>query len=322
MNTDVGIPRDLVEFVAEEDLATPSPGQSNVRTAAFAAGYAGTLAVAISIDTPLAWGVSWLVMGALMLGCYAAMHEAIHAHLYRSKRANRVAGILWGLAVGANFSVYRAYHLQHHSHTRIEGDTEPHEDFRGPGQYLFYTPLIGLLFWFQLAGASFASLAGKDPWYARTERQRKDIRTNAAVLLAGLAAVAAAAAQNPTLIAKAWAFPFLISTVAVSIVTLPEHYGADQVPDYFLSTRTTLSNPVVQFLFWNNNFHAAHHIYPAVPYDKVVKLHDYTVGRTKHVAKSYTAFHVGLLRDLLHKSPADAPTTPTTPTTPTPTPTG
>ena len=298
----MGISKDLVEFVAEEGLAQPSGAESTVRTVVLAAAYAAILAVATSVDALAVWVVAWLAMGAVMLSCYAAMHEAIHAHLYSSRRANRVAGLMWGAAVLANFSVYRAYHLQHHSHTRIEGDTEPHEDFKGAGQYLFYTPLIGLLFWFQIAAAGVASLFGKSPWYARTERQRKAIQVDAIVVGVATLAMAAAAVKWPMIVARAWAIPFLVSTVVVSIVTLPEHYGCDRVPDYFRSTRTTLSNPVLQFLFWNNNFHAAHHIYPAVPYNKVGKLHDYTIGRTTHVARSYTAFHLGLFRELFKKS--------------------
>lgn len=304
----MGISKELVEFVAEEGLAKPSGLESSIRTAALAGLYAAILVAAAKADTLAVWVVAWAAMGAVMLSCYAAMHEAIHAHLYSSKRANRIAGLLWGAAVLANFSVYRAYHLQHHSHTRIEGDTEPHEDFRGAGQYLFYTPLIGLLFWFQLMGASVASLFGKSPWYARTVRQRRAITVDAAVVTLATLAVAAAAVKWPMAVARAWAIPFLVSTVVVSIVTLPEHYGCDQVPDYFRSTRTTLSNPVVQFLFWNNNFHAAHHIYPAVPYNKVGRLHDFTVGRTTHVARSYTAFHIDLFKDLFSKSRrVDAP---------------
>ena len=300
----MGISKDLVEFVAEEGLAKPSGAESTVRTVVLAGAYAAILAVAVSVDAPAVWAAAWVAMGAVMLSCYAAMHEAIHNHLYSSKRVNRVAGMVWGAAVLANFSVYRAYHLQHHSHTRIEGDTEPHEDYKGAGQYLFYTPLIGLLFWLQIAGTSIASLFGKSPWYARTERQRREIRVNGAVVTAMTLAVAAAAVKWPMIVAKAWAIPFLVSTVVVAVVTLPEHYGCDRVPDYFRSTRTTLSNPVLQFLFWNNNFHAAHHIYPAVPYNKVGKLHDYTVGRTAYVSRSYTAFHLELFRELFKKSRA------------------
>ena len=310
----MGISKDLVEFVVEEGLAKPSGVESNVRTAVLAGAYLAILAVAASVDVLAVWAVAWVAMGAVMLACYAAMHEAIHAHLYSSRRVNRIAGLLWGTAVLANFSVYRAYHLQHHSHTRIEGDTEPHEDFRGAGQYLFFLPLIGLLFWFQIAGASAASLVGKSPWYARTDRQRRAIRVDAAVVTVATLAVAAAAVKWPMLVARVWGIPFLVSTVVTSIVALPEHYGCDRVPDYFRSTRTTLSNPVLQFLFWNNNFHAAHHIYPAVPYNRIGKLHDYTVERTTHVARSYTEFHVGLFRDLYKKSSRrsenDAPAAP------------
>ncbi|HEV7888884.1 MAG TPA: fatty acid desaturase [Acidimicrobiales bacterium] len=309
----MGISRDLVELVAQEDLARPSAAESNIRTAAMVGAYAAVLATAHAVDRPAVWALAWAAMGALMLGCYAAMHEAIHAHLYAGRRANRIAGLLWGAAVLSNFSVYRAYHLQHHSHTRIEGDPEPHEEFTGPAQYLLYAPVIGLLFWFQLAAASVAGLAGRSPWYARTARQRRAIRVDAAVVQTLTALVAAALWRWPAAVAASWGVPFLVSTTVVSIVTLAEHYGCDKTADPFRATRTTLSNPVVRFLFWNNNFHAAHHIYPAVPYNKVGRLHELTVGRTAYVDRSYTSFHLSLVRSLARKPKPTARAEPSRP---------
>lgn len=297
----MAIPKDVIDFASEHGLNTTSAAQSNVRTAAVAALYGLVLAGAFVLDSAVVWVAAWVVLGALMLSCYAAMHEALHGHLYASRRANRVAGFLWGAAVLTDFSSYRAFHLQHHSHTRVDGDPEPHEDFASAGQYLFFTPLIGIMFWGQLAAASVATMLGRAPAWVRNDRQRRAIVVDGLLVLALGLGVAFSLWQWPGIVLRAWAVPFAISTVVVSMVTLPEHYGCDQVPDYLRSTRSTLSNPVMRFLFWNNNFHAAHHVYPAVPYHRYSELHEYTVGRTAHVAPSYTSFHAGLLRSLARR---------------------
>ena len=301
----VAISKDLVAFVAQEGLVRSSARQTSFRTSVFVVGYVAVLATALSVDTLPVWIASWFVLAIVLHSGFAAVHEATHGHLYESRWANRLAGFLWGAAVLQNFSLYRAFHLEHHSHTRTDGDPEPQTEFTSAAQYVFGLPFFGLVFWAQYFGQSVLSLAGVFPDYARTARQRAAIRRDAALIL-GLAAVGGFAAwQWPMVALKAWFIPFWFSTVLLTLFTLPEHYGCDRVPDYFRSTRTTLTNPVVRFLFWNNNFHAAHHIYPAVPYNHLGRLHDYTVERTTHVSRSYTEFHLGLVRSLM-STPAQA----------------
>ena len=302
----MAISKDLVAFVAEEGLAKASARQTNFRMAVFVGGYAAALAAGWKADSLLVWAAAWVVMAVVLHSGFAAVHEATHGHLYGARWANRLAGFLWGASVLSNFSLYRAFHLEHHSHTRIEGDPEPQTEFDTAVQYLVTVPVAGLLFWAQYLGMSTLSLVGRFPDYARTARQRRAIRRDAALMLGLTLVVAGAAWQWPMAVLKVWGAPFLLSTVLLTLFTLPEHYGCDRVPDYFRSTRTTLTNPVVQFLFWNNNFHAAHHIYPAVPYNNVGRLHDYTVERTTHVSRSYSEFHFGLLRSLV-RSRAAAP---------------
>ena len=314
----MGISRDLVAFVAQEGLVRPSARHSNFRTGVFVVSYAAVLWLAQSAGSTWVWVAAWIALGALLHSGFAAVHEATHGHLYQSRWANRLAGFLWGATVLSNFSLYRAFHLEHHSHTRIEGDPEPQAEFESAAQYALGIPFLGLLFCAQYWATSTLALTGRLPDYARTARQRKAIRRDAVLVLLVTAAFGAAFWTWPMAMVRAWGVPFLVSTVLLTLFTLPEHYGCDRVPDYFRSTRTTLTNPFVRFIFWNNNFHAAHHIYPAVPYNHVGRLHDVTVGQTTHVSRSYTEFHLGLLRSLMRMrasgaAAAPAPSVPSAP---------
>jgi fatty acid desaturase len=54
-----------------------------------------------------------------------------------------------------------------------------------------------------------------------------------------------------------------------------QHAGlAEDVLDHRLNTRTVLMGPVLRFLYLNMNYHLEHHMYPAVPYHALPRLHD------------------------------------------------
>jgi fatty acid desaturase len=72
------------------------------------------------------------------------------------------------------------------------------------------------------------------------------------------------------------------------VISLPRFYGGwlfmlcnntqhtalpDNVPDFRVCCRTIYLNPVVQFLYWNMNYHTEHHMYPGVPCYNLEKLH-------------------------------------------------
>jgi Fatty acid desaturase len=51
------------------------------------------------------------------------------------------------------------------------------------------------------------------------------------------------------------------------MLRIAEHTGMEEGPDPLTNTRTTLTNPLIRFLYWNMPYHAAHHLAPsgAVP---------------------------------------------------------
>lgn len=54
-----------------------------------------------------------------------------------------------------------------------------------------------------------------------------------------------------------------------------QHVGLpDDVNDHRLNTRTIYLHPVLQFCYWNMNYHAEHHLYPSVPFHQLPALHE------------------------------------------------
>jgi len=44
-------------------------------------------------------------------------------------------------------------------------------------------------------------------------------------------------------------------------------------------------------LFWNANYHAEHHLLPAVPFHRLPKLHELVKDRLVHLDAGYAAAH-------------------------------
>ena len=58
------------------------------------------------------------------------------------------------------------------------------------------------------------------------------------------------------------------------LCAVPQHLGMKpDVPDFRLSCRTVLQDPVTRFLYWQMNYHTEHHQYAAVPFHALRKLH-------------------------------------------------
>jgi fatty acid desaturase len=145
----------------------------------------------------------------------------------------------------------------------------------------------------------------------RTSSQRRLIKINALVMLAATAIAVIGLVVAPAAIAKAWLVPLaFLYLVLFPFVLLSEHYGGEPDLPALQNTRTIRSNPLVRWTFWNNNFHAEHHLVPAVPYDKLPRLHQLTQPQfdEQWLVRSYTAFHIRVLAPLPTVRARRAPT--------------
>ncbi|HEX7166129.1 MAG TPA: fatty acid desaturase, partial [Acidimicrobiales bacterium] len=122
-----------------------------------------------------------------------------------------------------------------------------------------------------------------------------------AVLTTILAIVIASGVRAPGLVASVWLVPFVLAvSFGLAIPSMPEHYGCGDERDALANTRTVRSNALFRFVLWNNNFHAEHHLYPAVPWHNQPKLHAYLAagGRHRHLETSYAVWHARMARSL------------------------
>jgi fatty acid desaturase len=275
-------------------LATPRPWASAGHLMASVLLYA--LLAVVALRTP--WFVRvpvWFVMGWLLLGNGAIVHETTHRHLFRSASANRVTGTLAGAVVLMPWSIYRPYHLSHHRYTvAIEDPEGPPLRFRSRLEY----PLLalgGVAFLVRLFGYGIAAAAGHSPTWLRTSAQRRAAIIDTALCLAVLGFAILMAFSYPGVLITVWLVPWLIALViVVPLVLVTEHYGATVgTVDAAENTRTVVSNGVVRWMYWNNNFHTAHHQLPTVVYQSLPELDRATAGELlgPWISPGYLAFH-------------------------------
>lgn len=263
----------------------------------------GALAI-VALRSPIYVRIpAWFAMAWLLLGNGAIVHEAAHRHLFRSARPNRWVGAVAGAVVLLPWGVYRPYHLSHHRYTVASEDPEgPPLRFRSRFEY----PLLalgGILFVIRLFAFGIATAFGHPPRWLRSTSQRRAAVIDTVLCLAALALVAWAAMAHFTVLFAVWLAPWLGAVaILVPLVLVTEHYGATVgTVESAENTRTVLSNRLVRWLYWNNNFHTAHHQMPTVVYQSLPELDRLTGGQRlgPWTSSGYIAFH----RSVWHSLP-------------------
>jgi fatty acid desaturase len=257
-----------------------------------------TVAVAERLEHPAVWVGAWLVLALVLMGGIAASHEAVHNNLFRGRTANRVAG---NIAAGAGFipfASYRAYHLAHHADTKGASDPEPSTPVRGPVVWVLAMVLGGLQFQVECWSAVVGAAVGRPPRWARNAVHRAALRRAALLAVAQALLVAWLAINAPGPLLRWWIAPLLVLWVGGlgAMVIIPEHNELQAGGEATEWTRTTVSNPVFRWFFWNANLHTAHHLIPSVPWNHLPELHGLIEDRCPHVERGYLSYHRGLLR--------------------------
>jgi fatty acid desaturase len=290
---------DVAEVVADRGMTRADGRTSAGRFAVAVALYLGAGLAAGAVGGAPARVAAWLVQAIVLTGTYSAMHEAAHRHLFAGRSANRVAGVLCGAAILVDFSLYRTFHLQHHATTASADDPEPKAELRSVAAYLGVVAVAGAAFVLGLLVDVARTLAGRPPRYVRTDAQRRAVQRDALPLGVALAVAVGGLLVAPGTVLRWWLVPLAITyTVPFILTALPEHHGCGTAADPLSHTRTVVSNPVFRYLYWNNNFHAEHHLAPSVAYHRLPELHAHLAGRHEHVSRSYLSFHRDLVRRL------------------------
>jgi fatty acid desaturase len=247
----------------------------------------------LTTDLLLVRAVGWFLIACSVNALPILMHDACHSLLSKNSTLNRWLGFIAGVPGLVSVSAYRSIHLAHHGHTRTEADPDDIENsitnsipavlvyyvvmFVGIYIYLFTVPIVG----YQKANAGL----------------RRKVAVEYSIMALIYGAVFFLVPFEAVL--QLWLIPLLIAGQLSNVRGLAEH-GMTTSGNEFIDTRTVISNPFVRFMMCNLNFHLEHHLFPAVPWYNLPKLHRLLVESYPRVGasvyRSYTSFVVDFIR--------------------------
>jgi fatty acid desaturase len=288
-------PKEVIEFVKGAGLSQKANTPTHVRALTILAIYVTISGISIWVNHWALWGFGWMAQSAIIAGLFSVVHEASHGNLFRSKKLNRLGGLIASSLILMNFSLYRYFHLQHHKYTHVEGDTERLDRVSSLREYLQLINLLPVFLGFWIASAM--SIFGTYPSYCQTELQRKRVRKDAFILAGASGSLGMLLWLWPGETLTLWLIPYILaSAVVIPLAEVTNHTNCDVSGSYFERTRTVKSNCLFRFLYWNNNYHVEHHLCPTVPYFRLQTIHKFVRTRLQHYSPSYLGWHLALIR--------------------------
>ena len=231
------------------------------------------------------WGSWWAVVPFAVYGVlYGAAsdsrwHECGHGTAFKTRWLNDAVYQVASFMVFREPTVWRWSHTRHHTDTVIVG-LDPEFNVMRPADVLAIllnvfavkNTVLGIK---QLALHASGRLDAEEATFIPDSERTKVYRT-ARVWLALLVLVVLACVLTRSILPAMFVgLPTMYGAWLQLLFGLTQHAGLDEdVLDHRLNSRTVMMNPVCRFLYWNMNYHIAHHMFPMVPYHALPRLHE------------------------------------------------
>ncbi len=257
-------------------LLQPQPKRFLTWTALHLGVWAVAVAAIVLFDHWAVQTVAVLVLASELHALTVLQHECGHRNAFRSETANLWMGRFLAWFIVFPFTAFTECHRRHHRYLgdpELDPDEWHYKDGRG---WMF--PRI-------------ATFAVRFTWLSLVRygaQARNRVLRELAFNLTTMAAIAAAFAWYGRfdlylLIVVA---PMLLLTVVINPISRGyEHYpmatlGHDCDGRLDLARNTiTVTSPTISLLWANINYHVEHHVYPAVPFYHLPRLHRLLEGR-------------------------------------------
>ena len=241
-------------------------------------------------------GTWWLlpammVQGIVQVALFAGLHECVHRTPFRNRLANDATAAAIGLVAVLPAGFFRRFHFAHHRFTQ-DPERDPEAPTAKPeswGQYLRYVSAWN--YWRDRIGELFRHAAGRVSADFVPAGERAAVAREARWHLAVYALVGLAVAFGRPEPFVFWLGPALLGQPFLRLYLLAEHTGCPLGPDMLTNTRTTFTLWPLRLLMWNMPYHVEHHVYPAVPFHALPRLHRAMADRLVETAPGYMAFH-------------------------------
>lgn len=239
------------------------------------------------------------------LGMGASVHELSHGTAFKTKWLNEAFYRLFAFLTWNSYFHFKESHKRHHLCTGFDGlDLEIMPEPMG------FTKLQ-VLGWLTFDWAFFKKIVGTDiahalgntnvdfyfwcPLFSRDSLDARKLIAWARIVVIGHLVLAAA-----FIFFKLWillytvTFGYFFAQFLIHGCEIQQHAGLGRnVPDWRVIAYTAQFGPIMSFLYWNMNYHAEHHMYAAVPFYNLPKLHKALKDDMPYPLRGY-------LRGILH----------------------
>jgi fatty acid desaturase len=247
---------------------------------------------------------SLLLAGTIVLALslnafFLVLHEGCHHVLSRNRFINRWGSMIYCLPLFMSYNAYRTIHLTHHENLGGSGDPDNYDNFSGNPRMVLWLQLVRLsvgafLYLFAIPCIS---------WKLQTRRQRREMIEEYLFFAAVFAALFYFLPFKVLLVTVL--LPLLPANFLINVRGLTQHTVTDS-RDPFMASRSVRCHPIVTFLYMNENYHLEHHLFPAIPCDRLGELKRILEKRWPKalIAPSYTWFLARFFRALVRMDPS------------------
>lgn len=244
----------------------------------------GVLLIGSCVGAVMTWGSWWTVPFLLVYGVMYSMsdhhaHECSHGTPFRIRWLNE--GLYWinGFMTLHETYYWRWSHTRHHTDTLHVG-RDPEIAVMAPADVArlfldFFFITSGFTQIRNIVKHAFGRITGDGDHFIPRAERRKVIWNSRAYLAIFAATVGAA------VVWQTWLPIFLVVTPRFyggffpQFFNITQHAGLkENCQDHRLNCRTFVTNPVFEFLYMKMNYHIEHHMFPAVPFHRLPKLHE------------------------------------------------
>jgi fatty acid desaturase len=240
----------------------------------------------------------WLLLIAILLHgivlsfVFSPLHETIHYTAFKSIELNNTVAAVFGFILVIPYQYFRAYHSAHHRYTQdVNKDPELSNKLVGKKvltRYDHALHLSGLPFWWGNFKMLYQHAKGDVTEAYLQSSDHQTIITEARIHTGlYLALIVGYVVFDMTWLLHYWILPLLIGQPFLRWFLLAEHSGCDFSSNMLENSRTTDTNPLVNFLSWNMSYHAEHHYLASVPFHALPALHAYTGQQVKFKGEGY-----------------------------------
>jgi fatty acid desaturase len=242
------------------------------------------------------------------IGTEAAVHELSHGTPFKTKWLNELFYRLFSFLAWNNYLHFRISHMLHHQYTVHRGLDK--EVVLEPISFTVLDYISWFLFDFRkfkvYVFPHFAHFFGNadvdfyfwDPLLPPGDRRRRQICNWARVVILGhLVLLATFIYFELWILIPLVTFGCFFATFLGRGCVIQQHLGLrPNVPDWRISCHTVKFGPLTGYLYWQMNYHIEHHMYAAVPFFNLPRLHETIVSDTPKSPRGYLRGIARILR--------------------------